>query len=217
MSYQIFCLKRIFGNEIKLKELTYKGKIFYIFNEVYFPADDTYLLLDNLKLNYGDFVLELGTGCGILGIFAAEKASKVIMTDISPIALKCAKKNAKLNNLADKIEIRQGDLFDPIKIDEKFDIIIFNPPYLPIPKEEKKGDWLEKAWNGGENGRDIIDRFLSQFENFLKEDGRVQMIETSLSNYKKTYDCLIKYGFITEIEAEKKFAFEKIVLFLIKK
>lgn len=210
-------MRRIFGNEIKLKQVTYKKKNFYIFDEVYFPSDDTFLLLDNLKINYGDIVLDLGTGCGILGIFTAEKASKVIMTDISPIALKCAKKNAKINDVTDKIEIRQGDLFGPIKDNERFDLIIFNPPYLPIPKEEKKEDWLEKAWNGGESGRDIIDRFLVQFENFLKKEGRVQMIQTSLSNYEKTYDFLIKRGFIAKIEAEKKFPFEKIVLFLIER
>ncbi|NVM00865.1 MAG: tRNA (adenine(22)-N(1))-methyltransferase TrmK [Candidatus Helarchaeota archaeon] len=197
--------------------MKYKNRIFYIFDDIYLPSDDTFLLLDNLNVNRGDFVLDLGTGCGILGIIAAENAYKVILTDISPIAINCAEENVEINKLSDKIEIRTGNLFDPIKNDEKFDLILFNPPYLPISEKEKQKEWLERAWDGGKNGREIIDKFLQQFEYYLKKNGRVQMIQTSLSNYEKTIDYLKKRDFATKIEAEKKFFFEKLVLLTIQK
>ena len=200
-----------------MKQFKYGGFIFQVFNQVYLPADDTFLLLENLNVNYGNIVLDLGTGCGILGMTAANTASKVVLTDISPIAIKCSKQNVRLNNLSHKIEVRQGNLFHPIKVSEKFDLILFNPPYLPISDEEKKHDWLEKAWDGGKNGRDIIDNFLEKFENFLKKDGRVQMVQTTLSNVQKTLDFLKKRNFFVEIQAEKKFLFEKILVLQVKK
>lgn len=63
-------------------------------------------------------------------MFAAEKAKKVVATDINPLAVKCAKINAKINSVTEKIDIRHGNLFDPVK-NERFDLIIFSPPYFP--------------------------------------------------------------------------------------
>ena len=116
-----------------------------------------------------------------------------------------------------KIEVRTGNLFDSIKNNEQFDLILFNPPYLPITDKDKKSRWLEKAWDGGKNGRKIIDQFLVKFNEHLKENGRVQMIQTSLSNYEKTFNFLKKQGFIVNIEAKKKFPFEIITLIIIQK
>ena len=200
----------------KLNSIKYGKFSFKIFDEVYLPSDDTFLLLEHLNVNKNDMVLDLCTGCGILGIIAAEKAYKVICSDISPIAVECTKENIKNNGLDNKVEVRQGDLFDPIKNSEKFDLILFNPPYLPSEDLDEKKDWLHKAWNGGKNGRDLIDRFLNKFDIFLKTDGRVQMIQTSLSNYPETVKILQKRGFKVKIEAEKNFFYEKIVLLLIK-
>ncbi len=200
-----------------MRQIEYKNRIFYIFDDTYLPSDDTFLLLDNLEVNRGDFVLDLGTGCGILGIIAAKNANKVILTDISPIAVNCAKKNVELNKLTDMIEIRTGNLFDPIRNDEKYDLILFNPPYLPISGNNKQNEWLERAWDGGETGREIIDKFLIQFNNYLKRKGRVQMIQTSLSDYEKTIDFLKARDFSVKIKARKKFFFEELVLLTVQK
>jgi len=200
-----------------LNLINYAGKNFRVLDNVYLPSDDTYLLLDNLIVEKDDFVLDLGTGCGILGIIASEKADKVVITDISPVAMKCAKLNVSYNDLSDKVDVRLGDLFDPIKKHEKFDLILFNPPYIPVEKEEKKLDWLEKAWDGGKNGREITDKFLEEFNYYLKKRGRVQMIQSSISDYKKTISSLEKKGFKVIIQAEEKFQFEKLVLLLIRK
>ncbi len=51
-----------------------------------------------------------------------------------------------------RVDVRLGDLFDPVE-DEKFDLILFNTPYLPTEEEEVVDDELEAAWNGGKDGR----------------------------------------------------------------
>jgi len=102
-----------------VKVVFYSRYKFEVFNGVYEPAEDSFLLADNLQVRYGDTVLDLGTGCGILGIVAAGKARKVVATDISPIAVKCTKHNAKINNLADKVDVRIGNLFSTSKIFRK--------------------------------------------------------------------------------------------------
>ena len=82
------------------------------------------------NLFFGEAVLEIGTGTGALAILAAEKSKSVIATDISEDAIGCARENIRINNLECKIELRLGNLFTPIQRDEKFDVVIFNPPFL---------------------------------------------------------------------------------------
>jgi release factor glutamine methyltransferase len=75
-------------------------------------------------------VLDLGTGCGIGALAAARAgAGRVVAVDIDPVAVRCARANVQLAGWAERIEVRHGDLFAPVG-DERFDRILFNPPYL---------------------------------------------------------------------------------------
>lgn len=74
-----------------------------------------------------DMVLDIGCGTGILSIIAGELGCKhVIGVDFDPVAVKVAKENIALNNMEDKIEIREGNLLDVIAEDEKAEIIVAN-------------------------------------------------------------------------------------------
>lgn len=197
---------------VKTKKRIYKDHIFYVFPEVYEPSDDTYLLADNLKVKKGCEVLDIGTGCGILGILASDMADRVVAVEINPYAVRCAKINAEINDAAEKVEIRQGSLFEVVQPEEKFDLIIFNPPYLPINENEVGTEWLEKAWNGGPSGRDVIEKFLKDVSLHLREKGSILMIQSSLSDLTETVRKLEKIGFAVKILAEIKVNFEKIHL-----
>ena len=140
---------------------------FHVSGNVYEPAEDSFLFAENLAVKEGEVILDMGAGCGILSIIAAEKAAKVVAVDINPYAIRCAKENAKLNRVADKIFFVQGDLFTPIKIGEKFSLILFNAPYLPSESTEE-ASWLELAWAGGVTGRQVIDRFICKAPRYLK-------------------------------------------------
>lgn len=188
----------------------YEDIIFETCQQVYAPAEDTFLLADSLLVKEGDDVLEIGTGTGLVALFASKKASKVVATDINPYALECARANTLLNGVKN-MEIRKGDLFQPV-LGEKFDLILFNTPYLPTAEDEIIGDELDAAWDGGEDGRQVIDLFLNEVKNHLKDTGIVQLVQSSLSDNKKTCQKLENQGFRVEITAREKFFFEEIVV-----
>jgi release factor glutamine methyltransferase len=193
------------------KQVPYDDFTFHIFRNVYEPAEDTFLAADHLIVNEDDIVLDMGTGCGIIAILAAQKAKKVVAVDINPHAVRCAKKNAEINKLVGKIDIRNGDLFKPIRKSEKFSLIVFNAPYLPSAIEEG-GSWLGKSWAGGSTGRQSIDRFIAEVPKHLKKDGRVLLVQSSLSNIDETFGRFRKAELKAQVIAEKKVSFETIVL-----
>jgi len=196
-----------------IKTIFYADLCFEVFEEVYEPAEDTFLVADKLDqvIVEGDTVLDIGTGCGILGVIASKKARKVVATDVNPYAVECARQNAKANKAASKMEVRLGDLFESVSKTEKFDVILFNAPYLPSKTEEKR-TWIGQAWAGGRAGRQTIDSFIADAPNYLKENGRIVLVQSTLSNIQKTLMRFSDMGLGPKIVAEKKVAFETIVV-----
>jgi release factor glutamine methyltransferase len=193
------------------KKVYFKDHIFLVDEHVYEPAEDTFLLAERLTVTEDDTVLEVGTGCGILAVLAAEKAKRVVAVDINPYAIECAAKNAETNGLKGRIEFRRGDLFQPIKPDERFSLILFNSPYLPSEPDEKKS-WIGKAWAGGSDGRQVIDRFVMDSPNFLADGGRIQLVQSTLSNVDRTIQMFNEKNLQATVAAQVKVAFESIVL-----
>lgn len=193
-----------------VKKAFFDNYTFYVWPDVYEPAEDSFLFAENLTAKFGEYVLDMGTGCGILGIIAAEKASRVVAVDVNPSAVRCAKENAKLNGVVNKMFFVQGNLFAPLKIGEKFDLILFNAPYLP--SEIWEGNtWIERAWVGGPYGRAVLDEFLQAFPGYLKTDGRVLLMQSTLANLEKTFQFLEAGGFIAEVIAECKLPFFEVI------
>lgn len=182
---------------------------------VYEPSDDSFILADNLDINSDDRVLEIGTGSGIVAMYASKLAKEVVATDINFNAIELAEKNFLANDI-NNIQLLFGDLFEPIKAEpedkQKFDVILFNTPYLPTDECEILEYNLNYAFDGGLDGRKIIDPFLEQVKDYLNEGGRVQIIQSSLSNIEQTLLKLEELGFLPEITAREKFFFEEIVL-----
>jgi len=193
------------------KKLFIKGCVFLVDEKVYEPAEDTFLLAENLKVEENEVVLDMGTGCGILAVLAAKKAKKVVAIDINPYAIKCAEKNAKMNKVEKKIEFRLGDLFQPVMPDETFSLILFNAPYLPSELYEERC-WIGRAWAGGPSGRKVIDRFVMNAPEFLTATGRILIIQSSLSDINKSMERFSEANLKSRVVAEVKFPFERIVL-----
>ncbi len=189
--------------------LNYHGMEFQICENVYEPAEDTFLLANNLLVKKSDNVLEIGTGTGIIAIIASKKAKNVVAVDINKYAVECARKNSEINQAC--VDIRWGDLFDTVN-DEKFDLILFNTPYLPIEDDELIDDEIEAAWNGGKDGRFVINRFIEGLLEHLSPGGRVQLVQSSLSNVEETTGNLMELGFDVAVTDSERFFFEEIVV-----
>lgn len=192
------------------KKVFFKDYAFIVDEHVYEPAEDTFLIAENMTITEDDAVLEIGTGCGILALLAAEKAKTVVAVDLNPYALKCASRNAE-NYMVKNIEFRHGDLFQPIRRNERFSLILFNSPYLPSELDEDKS-WIGKAWAGGPNGRQVIDRFIEAVPKFLTDGGRILLIQSSLSDVDRTLDLFRERKLEAFVAARVKVPFESIVL-----
>ena len=179
-------------------------------DNVYVPAEDSYLLAENLQIKEGQSVLEIGTGSGIVAMYASRLTDKITVTDINFDACELARKNFRKNNI-ENIEILWGNMFEVVG-NRKFDVILFNTPYLPTEEDEVLDNTINYAFDGGLNGRKVIDLFLNEVKNHLNDGGIVQMIQSSLSGNDETLLKLDELGFIAEIAASEHFFFEDITL-----
>ncbi len=186
---------------------------------VYLPQEDSFLLAEAARLHTRGKGLDLGTGSGIVGLSAGQnKAVKqVIFADINPAALKLAQKNAKANRLKKPHAFVQTDLFAALK-GQQFDTICFNPPYLPTSAEEKLAGHENAAYDGGKNGRKVLDLFLKQFASHLAPNGTLLLLNSSVSakdgrsGNDETQKWLEKKGFKVEEIGKQAFFFEKLVM-----
>ncbi len=76
--------------------------------------------------------LDLGTGCGVQALHLAGHADRVVATDVNQRALDLARFNAELNEVADRVDVRNGSFFEPVA-GERFDLISTNPPFVISP------------------------------------------------------------------------------------
>ena len=186
-------------------------------NGVYAPAEDTLIaaeiLLRNMKGD-GLAVAEIGTGTGTLGIIAAldKRVSHVTLSDISEEAIECAKENARLNGVEEKCTFIRSSIFDGIK--ENFDIIIFNPPYLPDDDEVRSGkNW----WSGGPTGIELTKLFIEQAAVHLNNNGVIITVESSLADSKALHDFIDANGFRIADSEKVHIFFEDIVALALKR
>ena len=194
------------------KKVFFAEYVFTIFDDVYEPAEDSFLFAENLVAHDSDSVIDVGTGCGILGVVAAARANRVLAVDINSRAVGCAKENAKLNRVDHKMLFMVGDLFASIKVRKQFDLILFNAPYLP--SEELEGDsWLVRAWAGGSSGRRLIDRFIQAAPRYLRPDGRILLMQSTLSDVEETLHSFEETSLRADVIARQDLPFfEAIVL-----
>lgn len=152
--------------------VTVLGKEYVVFPNVFSPKyfNDTELFAENLPVRKGEEMLEIGPGTGIISITAVQKgADKVLAVDINPIAVENTLENIKRYNLQNKIEVRQGDVYDALKPDEKFDTIFWNTPFGFVEAENLSD--LEKSVY--DTQYKSTERFIREARAHLKEGGRL--------------------------------------------
>ncbi len=168
---------------------------------IYEPAEDSLLLQKYVKKYSLGKVLDMGTGSGIQAITALDKTRDVLAVDIDRESVDLVKKKG--------ISAKISDLFS--NINEKFDLIIFNPPYLPEDEREPEDSAL--ATTGGKKGYEVLERFLKQAKKFLRTKGKILIVVSSLTgDVEKLFK---KYKFHFRKLEEKKLFFEKLYVYLL--
>jgi len=176
---------------------------------IYAPAEDTFLLADVLRKEQigNKAVLEIGCGSGFLTKLMAEKKAVVTAVDINPAAVEATKKllsEEKLNG-----QVFLSDLFSNVA--GKFDLIVFNPPYLP-ENEEDKIVGSDRRYSGGSTGRAVIEKFIEQSKKHLKSGGKLLLLVSSVTGEQDVISEFIRNGFIAHAIASKKIDWEELMV-----
>lgn len=187
--------------------------------EVYPPAEDSWLLeeailRENLR---GKKCLDMGAGSGVqsVAMFKAG-ALDVLAVDINPFALAAAEKKVKEFNKKRKSQkpghsfaVLESNLFSKVK--GKFDLIAFNPPYVPTDGVK----WVDL--DGGLEGRSVINKFIPAVGKHLNPNGAVLLLVSSLNNPQVIESAFFENGFSIKEVSKKKLFFEELIVIKAKK
>ena len=174
---------------------------------IYQPSEDSYLIAEEVKkYSKNKKVIDIGTGSGILALAAKDSGAKsVLAIDMNEEVIEYVKKLG--------IEAIKSDLFQ--KINGKFDLIVFNPPYLP--KDKKEDDESSQATTGGKKGDEIIIKFIKQSINHLEKDGIILLLVSSLTPRERIDKLIGRLNLKYEMISSKKLFFEELYVLKIEK
>ncbi|MHB1830119.1 MAG: HemK2/MTQ2 family protein methyltransferase [Candidatus Micrarchaeaceae archaeon] len=200
--------------------MEYAGLNILTNDNVYIPAEDSFLAADMVRVELdgmegGVEVLEIGCGTGILGLVAAANVNvkRVVFTDINDDALELCKANIQRNSdrISAECEVIKSDLFS--NVEGMFDMIIFNAPYLPDGDNIK----MSEAWYGGEKGIEVSEKFINSATDFMKTNGKIVLIVSSLGDLEKLRATVNLRGLTVEREQKVHVDFEDIIALVLSK
>ena len=154
----------------------------------------------------GSRVLDMGTGSGVGAVFAAQWTDRVTAVDINPAAVRCARINVLLNEVEDRVTIREGDLFAAVRA-ERFDVVLFNPPYF----SGKPHSDLDRAFRAEE----VIERFARQLHRYLTPRGRALVLLSSVGDESRFLEWFKQCGYRTEVAAQQRLHTEVLSLYVL--
>jgi len=169
---------------------------------IYKPREDSFLLRKHVREYAKGKVLDMGTGSGIQALAALENTKDVLAVDVNPEAVEKLKKKG-INSI-------ESDLFANVK--GKFDVIIFNPPYLPEDPEED--DESKLTTTGGKKGHEIIERFLKDAKKHLNQNGIILLLFSSMTGDVDSILKEQKYKSAFNNQYEVHYYLDKIQVFL---
>lgn len=159
----------------------FMGEKFIVNSNVLIPRDETEFLVrkavDIINSNNFKMALDVGTGSGIIACMIAKLTEcQIIGLDISNEALNTALDNASKLNLFNKAIFRKSNIFSNVKPNESFDIIISNPPYIPISEKaeiqkEVTFDPEIALFTSDEKGLEFYEKIINQAPNILNKGG----------------------------------------------
>jgi HemK-related putative methylase len=154
--------------------------------KVFPPSETTLTLAEIVGGMQGTSVLDIGTGSGLLAITAAKTGSKKVWAvDKNPRAIACARKNAEINAVADRVDFEVVDILS-LNTERRFDLIISNPPFMPMPTGSRFiSPEIQLAIDGGLDGADALIAFAQKAAELVSADGRVVLPIPHFVDYRR--------------------------------
>ncbi len=141
-------------------------------------------------------VLDLCSGSGLLAVSAALLGARATAVDVSRRALLSARLNGRIHGV--HVRTRRGWLFEALR-GERFDTIVSNPPYLPAAIDSLPASGPERAWEGGRDGRALLDPICEQAASFLRPGGSVLLVHSSVCGVERTLALLAATGLQVDV------------------
>jgi release factor glutamine methyltransferase len=149
-------------------------------------------------------VLDMGTGSGVCALAAARWATGVVAVDINAAAVECTRINARANGLEARVDVRHGDLFEPVGA-RIFDLVLFNPPFLVgAPQTD-----YDRAWRS----TDVIPRFATALPRYLAPHGRALVLLSTFGNSVQLLEHFVDGGFSSRVFATRHYDNEVLTIF----
>ncbi|MCL7395574.1 MAG: methyltransferase [Thaumarchaeota archaeon] len=181
-------------------------------NDVYQPSEDTFLLMDVIKeVPYVRRALEVGSGSGAVSVNLAHKTDYLIATDIDLNSCHATLERLRKHNLRANTDVVCCDLLSAFRESSSFDLIVFNPPYLP---DECLKD---VSIFGGKHGVETSAEFLQQAHHALSHSGSILLVVSSISDLGKLWAVASKLKLNHKILKSVKLFFEEISVVEFKK
>lgn len=172
---------------------------------VFRPHPDSWALARAVREHgrpHGARVLDLCTGSGLVAITAALRgAREVVAVDVCRRAVAAAAMNARLNGV--RVAARRGDLFAPVD-GRRFDLVVSNPPYVPCEDPELPTRGPQRAWDGGLDGRLLLDRICAGVADHLAPGGTVLLAHSSLNGVEATVERLADAGLEADVVTRRR-------------
>lgn len=169
---------------------------------MYQASSDTSLLIDVLREGRyasGRRVLDIGTGTGALAVAAARGgATSVTAVDLSLRSVAATWLNSRLHRVS--CTVRYGDLFGPVT-GQHFDLIMANPPYVPAATSVLPRHRIARCWDGGLDGRAVLDRICSEGPALLAPEGMMLLVHSAVCGAELTLSQLVDAGLRAEVRA----------------
>ena len=175
---------------------------------IYEAKEDSFLICKFIKDYAKGRVLDMGTGSGVLALEAMKYSDDVEACDVNKKAVDFARKKG--------VNAYYSDLFSS----GKFNLIMFNPPYLPLERDycgikfgvEDFNYVNDVALVGGKKGYETLAKFFGKARKFLIKDGKVLIVVSSLTP--KVEEIISKNGFKFKILGKKRIFFEELKVYL---
>lgn len=157
---------------------------------VFCPIAESWLLAEvacELELPPDGRALDLCTGSGVVAIAVARCGLDVTAVDVSRRAIAATRLNARLNGA--RVRAVRGSLFEPVAM-KRFDCITANPPYVPSSHGTIPQRGAARAWEGGLDGRQVLDRICREAPRHLTPGGVVVLTHSDLIGEQRTLALL---------------------------